>query len=240
MRKDTRTVFVSVGEIDQVKSGVDGSCSAVEAVLFDYGMVLSGPPDPEAWRRMLEITTLEQAAFEHAYWMPRHEYDRGTHTGAEYWQAVGHSAGLHLSDAQVAELLDADVELWTQVNQPMVDWAFRLQATGTRTGILSNLGDAMSAGILRKFTWLANFNFLLWSHSLKLAKPEIAIYAHAAEGLNTPPSRILFVDDRAENIDGALAAGMQAIPYTEQRRFEQELEARGLEGLWRRGRSDTQ
>ena len=49
----------------------------IEAVLFDYGMVLSGPADPVAWNVMLEQTGLEDAPFKEAYWAPRHAYDRG-------------------------------------------------------------------------------------------------------------------------------------------------------------------
>ena len=207
----------------------------VTAVLFDYGMVLSGPPHPQAWARMLAVTGLEEPAFHAAYWAPRHAYDRGTHTGADYWRAAGRHAGLELTDAQVSELIAADNMLWTQWNQPMIDWAQRLQAAGTRTGILSNLGDSMMHGVLAAMPWLAGFDSLLWSHAVKLAKPEPEIYQHAAEGLKTTPENILFVDDREENIAGGLTAGMQAVLYRGQAEFEAEMERRGWGGLWRSG-----
>ena len=127
----------------------------VKAVLFDYGIVLSGPPDPAAWARMLAITGLPEARFEAAYWAPRHDYDCGTLTGIEYWRETGRHAGLQLNDTQLCDLIAADNALWTQVNQPMVDWALRLQAAGTPTGILSNLGDAMTEGVLARQAWLS-------------------------------------------------------------------------------------
>ena len=43
-----------------------------------------------------------------------------------------------------------------------------------------------------------------------VAKPDPAVFAHCADALGIAPSRVLFVDDRAENADGARAAGMQA------------------------------
>jgi len=110
----------------------------------------------------------------------------------------------------------------------MVEWARRLQAAGIRTGILSNIGDAMTDGLLRKFDWLAGFNHHIWSYRLRLAKPEAAIYAAAADGLQTPPAQILFVDDKPENIEAARAFGMQAIQYTDHSLFLQEMEARSL------------
>ena len=208
----------------------------IEAVLFDYGLVLTGPPHAPAWTRMQKLTGLGPPEFEAAYWAPRHGYDRGTHTGAAYWRAVGSEARLALSDAQVEALLEADAELWTQPNAAMIDWAARLQSAGTRTGILSNLGDHLTAAVLARLPWMQRFDHHTFSHALKLTKPDPAIYAHAAQGLDVPAPAILFVDDRAENIAGALAAGMQAIRYTDDDSFAAELEARSLGELWRSGR----
>jgi putative hydrolase of the HAD superfamily len=211
----------------------------IQAVLFDYGQVLSGPPSPAAWARMLQISGMSEEAFNQAYWAPRHDYDRGMYTGATYWQAAGRYAGAELTTQQVAELIQADNALWTEPNQPMIDWALRLQTAGMRTGILSNLGDAMSAGVIAAFPWLDGFHHRVWSYTLKLAKPDPAIYMHAAAGLGVTPAAILFVDDREDNIAGALAVGMQAIRYTTQPVFEQELAARGLAELWHMGRPHT-
>ena len=211
----------------------------VTAVLFDYGLVLSGLPHPGAWAKMLAITGLDETAFHAAYWAHRHDYDRGVHTGPGYWRAAGQHGGVTLTDAQVEALIAADNELWTQSNQPMIDFALRLQAAGTRTGILSNLGDSMMHGVLAAMPWLAGFDFLLWSHTLGLAKPEPAIYLRAAEGLRKSPAEILFIDDREENIAGGMAAGMQTIRYTSQAEFEREMEARGWGELYRTGHAEA-
>jgi putative hydrolase of the HAD superfamily len=113
----------------------------------------------------------------------------------------------------------------------MLDWAQALQRAGIPTGILSNIGDAMSAGLVARFNWLANFNHCTWSHSLNLAKPEPAIYRHAAEGLCAPFTNILFIDDRLDNIQAALATGMQAIQYLGHTSFLDEMERHGLTAL---------
>ena len=207
--------------------------TAIQAVLFDYGLVLTGPPDPAAWLRMRAVTGLAEPDFHTAYWQHRLDYDRGTHTGERYWQAVGAHAGLLLTPPQVQDLIDADTDLWTQPNQPMIDWALRLQAAGMRTGILSNLGDAMAAGALARLPWLAGFDHRVWSHTLGTAKPDPAIYQAAAEGLAVPPNAILFIDDREDNIAGALAAGMQAVRYGNHEEFVEELVRRGFGELWK-------
>lgn len=184
---------------------------------------------------MLQITGLEDAAFASAYWAARHDYDRGFLTGTEYWLAAGRHAGMMLTKSQVADLIDADNQLWTGVNEPMVDWALRLQFAGTPTGVLSNLGDEMTIGVLARQAWLSGFDHLVWSYSLKLAKPEPQIYQLTAEGFGYDPADILFIDDRENNVAGAIASGMQTILYTTQPAFEAEMQARGFESLWRTG-----
>ena len=208
----------------------------IEAVLFDYGNVLSASADPVEWARMLQITGLDHPQFTSAYWAPRHAYDRGTHTGPEYWLAVSQHAGIDLSPSQVEALIAADTALWTRSNQPMIDWAARLQTAGTRTGILSNLGDCMTSGVLGKMPWLQHFHHRTFSHTVKVAKPELAIYRHAAEGLETSPENILFVDDLPANCDAGIAAGMQVIQYGDHASFVSEMERRGWGELWFNGR----
>jgi putative hydrolase of the HAD superfamily len=203
----------------------------IRAVLFDYGMVLSGPPLPAAWERMKAIAGLDEASFHAGYWAYRHAYDRGTHSGVAYWRlAAGHS-GVILDDSQVAALIAADTDLWTQINPPMIEWARRLQAAGIRTGILSNLGDEMHTGVRSRFDWFDDFHHCTFSYLLKLAKPELEIYQHAAAGLETLPQHILFIDDREENILGAQQAGLQTIQYSTHDAFEREMSTRGLDAL---------
>ena len=200
----------------------------INAVLFDYGLVLSGPPDPAAWDHLKHLLTASEAAFHKAYWDHREAYDRGAFTAAAYWQQV--AADLHqtLTSQQLNPLIEADTTLWTQPNQPMIDFAAALQRAGIRTGILSNIGDAMETGILARFPWLHAFHHHTFSHRLNIAKPDPEIYAHAITGLGVPASEILFIDDREDNIAAARAAGLQAIQYTTHDAFLQAMREASL------------
>lgn len=203
----------------------------VKAVLFDFGQVLSLPADPAVWQQMLNISGLSEADLHREYWAHRHEYDRGTFTGEAYWHKVASGSHATFTPAQIAALIGADVNLWSRLNLPMVEWAQSLQRAGVRTGILSNIGDAMADGLTAKFDWISGFDHCIWSHTLKLAKPEAAIYHCAAQGLATDPAQILFIDDKQENIEAAQSAGMQGIQYTNQPAFEEEMRRRGLGSL---------
>ncbi len=203
----------------------------VSAVLFDYGLVLTGPPHPPAWAHMKTLLDASEDAFHLAYWRPRHAYDDGTLTGEEYWQAVAHELHQPSNESTVQALLEADTALWTQPNPAMIAWAAALQRAGIRTGILSNLGDRMEAGVRAQCPWLGAFHHLTFSHHLRTAKPDLAIYHHAARGLDVPTAEILFVDDREDNIAAALASGMQALRYTDHAAFKEAMQAAGLAAL---------
>ena len=212
-----------------VTSSTAAQAPQIEAVLFDYGQVLSLGPNPTAWEKMRATTGGSAEQFHAAYWTPRHDYDRGTLDGTAYWLRVASDAGHPgLTEADLHTLYGADVDLWTDLNEPMVLWARSLQNRNIRTGILSNIGDRMETGIRERFDWIGHFDHCTWSHALKMAKPEIEIYQHAAEGLGTNPERVLFIDDREENIRGARAAGMVALLYSTHADFVEQMQQMGL------------
>jgi putative hydrolase of the HAD superfamily len=207
------------------------AASRIDTVLFDYGMVLSGPPNPAAWSLMRTVTGLDEERLHAAYWAFRHDYDRGALTGQAYRHGVAAQAGITLGDAQLEALLAADIEVWTDLNLPMVEWASRLQHAGIRTGILSNIGDCIAAGIIAKLPWLTEFYHCVWSHSLFIAKPEPEIFLKTADAMGTAPAHILFIDDREDNIAAAAAVGMQTVRYTDHAKFEREMRDRGFASL---------
>lgn len=203
----------------------------INAVLFDYGMVLSGPPDPTARRDMERILGVDEETFQAAYWKHRDSYDRGTLGGLTYWNSVARDLHKSLDAVSLDALIDADNALWTQPNHPMIQWATSLQLAGIKTGILSNIGDAMEAGIRERFPWLEEFSHYTFSHRLGIAKPDPEIYRHAVEGLGVPADEILFVDDKEENILAARVAGLVAVQYTSHEAFVQEMQRLGLGSL---------
>src|SRR5690349_13221469 len=93
---------------------------AVQAVLFDFGKVLSNAEDPAAWANMLALAGLPEQRFHDAYWAHRHDYDRHTLNALSYWRAVAARADASFSDAQINRLIELDVDVWTNMNERMV------------------------------------------------------------------------------------------------------------------------
>ena len=204
---------------------------ALRAIIFDYGMVLTGPQDPESHAALLRITGLPLDRFESLYWADRHAYDEGKLTGLAFWQKFSREAGLALSPATIDELNHLDARMWTTQNPAMVAWQQQLRQHGLLTAILSNMGDNVLANLQREFHWIHNFDVLVWSFQHLMAKPDPAIYRLVLEKLNVQPGEALFLDDKLVNIKAAQALGMHAIQFSTVDRLRSELIALGYDGL---------
>jgi putative hydrolase of the HAD superfamily len=201
----------------------------LRAVIFDYGMVLTGPPDPEAHAALVRISGLPLDRFESLYWADRHAYDEGKLTGIAFWQRFLQDAGHPPNQEMVEELNRWDARLWTVQNPVMVAWQLALKRRGLLTAILSNMGDAVLENIEREFDWIDRFDVLVWSYQLGIAKPDPAIYRRTLSKLGVLPEETLFIDDKAENVRVARALGMKAIVFSTVECLREDLIAAGLE-----------
>lgn len=61
-----------------------------------------------------------------------------------------------------------------------------------------------------------------------LRKPEPAMYHRTLDILNCAPERVLFIDDREENVAGGLKAGMTAIRFAGESALREELDKLGV------------
>jgi putative hydrolase of the HAD superfamily len=206
-----------------------GGTLGLRAVVFDYGMVLTGPPDAEAHAALVRITGLPVERFESIYWADRHSYDEGKLTGIAFWQKFLREAGLPPDQKMVEELNLWDARMWTTENPAMLAWQVELKKCGLLTGILSNMGDNVLDNMKRTFDWLPRFDVLVWSYQLLMAKPDPAIYRHLLKELGTRPEETLFLDDRPVNVEAALAMGMKALEFSTVERLRDDLIAQGLD-----------
>ncbi len=84
-----------------------------------------------------------------------------------------------------------------------------------KLGILSNASSTNVLDEVLTPEQVALFSSVTLSHHVGLTKPDKDMYQAAADRLGVPVEECLFVDDQERHVAGALAAGMQAVVYTD-------------------------
>ena len=184
---------------------------AVQAVVFDYGNVLSLDQVADAPGRLARLCGLPLDVFTERFWKTRLAYDRADLTGKAYWENIAPEASL--TSAVLEELYAIDSASWANPNSAMVTWVGQLRAAGTRVAVLSNMPLEIKLFLVKNRQWLEGFDPLIFSCDLHLVKPEEAIYRHCLEQLQLEPEEVLFLDDKQVNIDGARRLGMHGLVF---------------------------
>lgn len=116
-----------------------------------------------------------------------------------------------------------------RVDEAVIELVRSLQAAGTTTAVFSNASsklehDMDEMGVTALFARVAN------SSRIGMAKPDVAAFEHVAADLAVDPGRLLFVDDRPENVAGAVDAGWHAIQMRSAARLGGVLRRLGIPG----------
>ena len=127
------------------------------------------------------------------------------------------------------ELFAAGCDIFEEIGET-VALVERLAAAGNRLGILSNTNPIdwgfVSSG---RFPFLnRHFEQAALSFEIRAMKPDRAIYEAAAGLAGVATNEVFFVDDRVENVEGALAAGLDAVLFTTAPKLAEELLLRGV------------
>jgi putative hydrolase of the HAD superfamily len=197
--------------------------SGINVVIFDYGEVLSAAPSRNVRQRMADLLGMELDAFISLYRQSRLPYDRGDISPQDYWQAFAAEAGARVSAGEIDKLRAWDVEMWSNLNAEMMQWARSLRAAGVRIGMLSNMQPDMAVHV-RGWDWLQEFDYLTLSCEINAAKPDAVIYEHCLRGLNVRAAEALFLDDVETNVEAARKLGMSAIPFRSIMQLRDELQ----------------
>lgn len=160
--------------------------------------------DPRAVGQALRAQW-EERAF--GWWHLRSEQDE-----AEFWTGYGlELAGRMGLPPSAAPILMAEFP-YERYMKPVAgarEVLTELRARGLKVGVLSNtlpsVGRTLSAVGLDDLVDVA-----LATCTLGVHKPEPQAFLLAAGALGVAPQEVLFIDDKAENVDGARAVGMRA------------------------------
>ena len=92
------------------------------------------------------------------------------------------------------------------------DFCEFVKSNGFGVYVLSNAHKSFYSYLPRYFD-LDFFDGVVVSADVHTVKPDIKIYKHLLEKYNLKAEECLFIDDRADNVDGALKSGMKAVQF---------------------------
>jgi putative hydrolase of the HAD superfamily len=202
--------------------------AAIRAVVLDYGEVLCFQPTPEEIARMARVFQLDSGRFWQIYHTSRAAYDRADFTGVDYWRQFASQAGVQLAPRLVDDLRQWDLDMWSRINAPMLEWLEHLHSSGIKTAILSNMPTEMVTHVKNNFAWINLFDHHIFSADVCQIKPEPAIYQTCLQVIGTKPSETLFVDDREANLETARAAGMHGLRFYSVEQLRSDLQSLGF------------
>ena len=97
-----------------------------------------------------------------------------------------------------------------------------------RVGLCSNTSAAHWELERRRLPFADRLDPVIVSYEVGVMKPDAVIFHALASKARVAPQRVLFVDDRPENVDGAKRAGLQALQFTGVAHLERDLKKLGV------------
>lgn len=95
--------------------------------------------------------------------------------------------------------------------------------------LLSNTNEIHFDYVIQKYPILRHIEERMLSYEVGCMKPHPEIFRIAIERAAVPPRDIFFADDRAENIEAAREAGLQAYQFHSEERLKQDMQRAGIE-----------
>ena len=182
-------------------------------IVFDYGEVISGPQSDADKAAIVEAAGVDAEPFWTAYWAHRDDLDHGRASIPEYWARVAADLGVSWTPAQVAALWACDFRSWISIEPGTVALLDELHAGGTRLAILSNAGYDFGDP-LRRAPFGRYFEQVFVSAELGKLKPHADVYEHVARELGIGFDAFVFIDNKAPNVDAAVALGATGHHFT--------------------------
>lgn len=201
-------------------------------VVFDFAGVLFKWRPQEMLARLLPAHAPDAAAagalferFFQNYSGDWGDFDRGTVEAEALAERISRRTGLTVDETR--RVIDG-VPAELQPVAGTVALLQRLHAQGRPLYFLSNMPEPYAQHLEATHDFLGLFRDGVFSARARLCKPEPQIFAHCTERFGIDPAQTLFIDDVAENVTAARAAGWQAVQFTDPDGCAAALRAQGL------------
>lgn len=199
----------------------------ITTVIFDIGNVLAD----FTWKEHFAgfgydeemIEKLRCATVGNPMW---NEYDRGALSEEETLQGfIDASPELEKDIRRVMQ----NVRTMVQRNDYAIPWIKELKQKGYRCLYLSNFSQKAERECAEALDFIPYMDGGILSYQEKLIKPQPEIYQLLEKRYHLIPQECVFMDDMLPNVEGARAAGWNAILFRDKEQAQRELRKLGVE-----------
>ena len=200
--------------------------SRPEVVVFDLGKVLVDFDYSIASRRIAQRGTLGMDAvqdfIDHSPLLYR--YETGLIDQKQFFEEVRRATGF-LGD--IGEFGKFFADIFTEIPD-MIALHGRLRRARVPVFIFSNTNDLAIGHIRRNFPFFEQFDAHVLSYEHGAMKPDAKLYEIVEQVTGRAGGKILYLDDRIENVEAGRARGWQVIHHRDSKESIREVEATGL------------
>lgn len=188
----------------------------VDTIIFDFGNVMIDLDYPQVIRAFKEVANKNQDNIRKLVMDSKilQKFEMGMISPDRFRAGVNQILDCKLSESKFDAIWNSMLK---NVSKPRLDAILKI-GEKYNTYILSNTNliheiafeemvmAATGRPSIREFVKEAYF-----SHEIGLRKPDLSFYNHLIEDISNYPSRMLFLDDRLDNVESARKAGMKAV-----------------------------
>jgi putative hydrolase of the HAD superfamily len=203
-------------------------------LVFDFGGVLFDWRPTQLLKTVLPARAVDDASALHwveqvfqGYGGDWGAFDRGELNRDEVAARIVERTGL--AHEEMRTIVEAIPGLLKPI-EPTVALLDRLRASGLPLYFLSNMPAPYAEHLEREHDFVGWFEGGVFSSRERLAKPDPAIFALAADRFGAAPDELVFFDDHPPNIAAAREAGWTALHFVDAERAERDLRALGWTG----------
>ena len=205
--------------------------SSIEFIYFDLGNVILKFDHSMGFRNVEQLCGVSPKLVDDILFNQglQQQYETGLIDCTQFHQEFCAQADIDPSkELSRGDLLRAISDIFW-ANRPIFPVLTQLKARGFPMGVLSNTCDAHWQFVFSQHWVLQTFfDPLVLSYEEKSMKPDSKIYEAAIKRAGVEPGHIFFTDDRQENIDAAIKAGIDAVLFETVPQLVFDLQSRGV------------
>ncbi len=199
----------------------------ITTLFFDIGgVILTNGWDSVARHAAIVKFQLDAAEFEARHALANPEWERGEISLEEYLEQTIFYSERKFSLKEFEDFMYAQ----SKAMQESLEFVRRIARSGRYLmAAINNEAAEINAYRIQQFGLRDIFAAFFSSCYVGIRKPEVGIYQMALRVMQRSADECVFVDDRAENVKGAVSAGLNGIQFQNVAQLSAELKRFGVE-----------